>query len=163
MLRVGGHMYDLTEAIQIYEEELRINPEYDHQLVAEWREDMPGSFTRRMLEKRYGCHIVDENMYNMAISLLVWPDEKTVGAKWSVSDIKSVVGIDFNTKKYTLLDFAYVMNMLWSDYSNIFVETNYYIKMARNYLEDADYMGDASERAYKNALERICHFHKQYR
>lgn len=151
-------MYDLNEALQIYEEELKINPDYDHQLVAEWREDMPLSFTRKMLEKRYGRHIVDENMYERAVSLLRWPDDRTCGAKWSVSDIKNVAGVNFNSTKYTLLDFAYVMNMLWSDYSNVFVDTNYYVKMARNYLEDADYMGDASERAYENALKRIHHF-----
>jgi len=50
------------------------------------------------------------------------------------------------------------MNMLWSDYCNVFTDTGYYIKMAQNYLEDADYMGDASERAYKNAKKRIKYF-----
>lgn len=80
------------------------------------------------------------------------------GAKWSVEDIKSVSGIDFDTKDYYEMDFAYVMNMLWSDYCNVFTETNYYIKMAQNYLEDPDYMGDASERAYKNAKKRIKYF-----
>jgi hypothetical protein len=30
--------------------------------------------------------------------------------------------------------------------------------MSKNYLEDADYMGDPSERAYKNAKKRIKYF-----
>ena len=50
------------------------------------------------------------------------------------------------------------MNMLWSDNCNVFTDTNYYLKMTRNYLEDADYMGDASERAYHNAIKRIRYF-----
>lgn len=48
--------------------------------------------------------------------------------------------------------------MLWSDYCNVFTETNYYLKMAQNYLEDPDYTGDASERAYKDAKKRIKYF-----
>lgn len=151
-------MYDLQEAIEIYNEEKAKNPKYDEVIVAEWRENMPEQFTIFHLKKRYGCHIVDKSMYEKAVDLLEWADEKGTGAKWSVNDIKSVAGIDFSTKEYTLLDFAYTMNMLYSDYCNIFTDANYYIKMARNYLEDSDYMGEASERAYHNAVERITYF-----
>jgi hypothetical protein len=151
-------MYDLAEAIEIYNEEKAKNPKYDEVIVAEWKEDMPEQFTMFHLKKRYGCHIVDKSMYEKAVDLLEWADERGTGAKWSVSDIKSVSGIDFSTKEYTLLDFAYVMNMLWSDYCNVFTDANIYIKMTKNYLEDADYMGDASERAYHNAVKRIRYF-----
>jgi hypothetical protein len=151
-------MYDLAEAIEIYNEEKAKNPKYDEVIVAEWKENMPEQFTMFHLKKRYGCHIVDKSMYEKAVDLLEWADERGTGAKWSVSDIKSVSGIDFSTKEYTLLDFAYVMNMLWSDYCNVFTDANIYIKMTKNYLEDADYMGDASERAYHNAVKRIRYF-----
>lgn len=151
-------MYDLAEAIEIYNEEKAKNPKYDEVIVAEWKENMPEQFTMFHLKKRYGCHIVDKSMYEKAVDLLEWTDERGTGAKWSVSDIKSVSGIDFSTKDYTLLDFAYVMNMLWSDYCNVFTDANIYIKMTRNYLEDADYMGDASERAYHNAIKRIRYY-----
>lgn len=151
-------MYDLAEAIEIYNEEKAKNPKYDEVIVAEWKEDMPEQFTMFHLKKRYGCHIVDKSMYEKAVDLLEWADERGTGAKWSVSDIKSVSGIDFSTKEYTLLDFAYVMNMLWSDYCNVFTDANIYIKMTKNYLEDADYMGEASERAYHNAVKRIRYF-----
>lgn len=151
-------MYDLAEAIEIYNEEKAKNPKYDEVIVAEWKEDMPEQFIMFHLKKRYGCHIVDKSMYEKAVDLFEWVDEKGTGAKWSVSDIKSVSGIDFSTKDYTLLDFAYVMNMLWSDNCNVFTDTSYYLKMSRNYLEDADYMGDASERAYHNAVKRIRYF-----
>lgn len=151
-------MYDLAEAIEIYNEEKAKNPKYDEVIVAEWKEDMPEQFTMFHLKKRYGCHIVDKSMYEKAVDLFEWVDEKGTGAKWSVSDIKSASGIDFSTKDYTLLDFAYTMNMLYSDYCNIFTDAAYFIKMARNYLEDADYMGEASERAYHNAVKRIRYF-----
>ena len=154
-------MYDIDEAIQIYNEEKARNPKYDEVLIAEWREKMPEQFTRYMLKKKYGCHLVDEATYNEAVSLLDWVDDKGNGAKWSIADIKSVSGIDFETKDYTLLDFAYVMNMLWSDCCNVFNETGYYLKMTRNYLEDADYMGESSERAYHNAIKRIRYYEEE--
>ena len=151
-------MHDLAEAIEIYNEEKQKNPNYDTVLVTEWREDMPEQFTILHLKKRYGCHIVDKSMYNDATELFEWVDNKGTGAKWSVEDIKNVSGIDFNSKDYTLLDFAYTMNMLYSDNCNVFTEPTYYIKMSRNYLEDSDYMGDASERAYHDAIKRIRYF-----
>lgn len=151
-------MYDYDEAIQIYNEEKAKNPKYDTILVEEWRERMPEDFTRYHLEKKYGCHLVDEATYNEAVSLLDWVDDKGNGAKWSISDIKSVAGVDFDDKEYTLLDFAYTMNMLWSDYCNVFNDAGYYIKMAKNYLEDPDYCGESSERAYHNAIKRIRYY-----
>ena len=151
-------MYDLQEAIEIYNAEKAKNPKYDEVIVAEWKEDMPEQFTRYFLKKKYGCHIVDEAMYNEAVDLLEWVEERGQGAKWSVPDIKSVSGIDFTTKDYTLYDFAYTMNMLWSDNCNIFNEHPYYVKMTKNYLEDPDYMGDASERAYHDAIKRIRYY-----
>lgn len=151
-------MYDLTEAIQIYNEEKIKNPAFDTELVTEWRESMPEQFTRKMLKKRYGCHIVDMTTYNEAVSLFDWVDEKGSGAKWSIEDVKRVSGIDFNEKEYTALDFAYTINMLYSDNCNVFTEPSYYVKMAKNYLEDADYMGNSSERAYHDAIKRINYF-----
>lgn len=155
-------MYDLEEAIEIYKEEKAKNPEYDTFLVEEWKQKMPDDFTRYHLNKKYGCHIVNRKMYDEAVSLLDWADNRGTGAKWSINDIKNASGIDFNSKDYTLLDFAYVMNMFWSDYSNIFQDVVYYVKMSRNYLEDPDYMGDPSERAYHNALKRIRYFKEEY-
>ena len=157
-MRKGGIMYDLEEAMEIYREEKAKNPNYDTMLVEEWRDKMPEDFTRYHLKKKYGCHIVDKETYTEAVSLLDWAGERGQGAKWSVDEIKNVSGIDFSQKDYTLMDFAYVMNMLWSDYCNIFTDPSYYIKMSKNYLEDPDYMGDASERAYHNAVKRIRYY-----
>lgn len=148
-------MHDLQKATEIYNRYLSEDSNYAKKIVEEWREDMPDEFAEYMFRKEYGCHLVDKNVYNKAVSLLKWADGKGFGAKWSVEDIKRVSGIDFDDKDYYDLDFAYVMNMLWSDYCNVFTDTSYYIKMSRDYLEDVDYMGDPSERAYKNAMKRI--------
>ena len=148
-------MNDLQKAIEIYKKRVAENSNYDKEIVTEWRENMPDEFTRFIFESEYGCHIVDDKMYEEAVGYLKWSNGKGKGAKWSVDEIKSVAGIDFDTKDYYILDYAYVLNMLWSDYCDIFTDTNYYLKMAKNYLEDKDYCGDPSERAYKNAKKRI--------
>ena len=154
----GIKMYDIQKANEIYKRKLSENPNFYKELVEEWREDMPENFTEYMLKLEYGCHIVDEDMYDEAVSLLKWVDNKGEGAKWSVEEIKKASDIDFNDKPYYPHDFAYVVNMLWSDYCNIFTDVNYYLRMAKNYLEDEDYAGEADERAYKNARKRIRYF-----
>lgn len=151
-------MYDLQKATEIYNKNLSEDSNYAKEIVEEWRDSMPENFAEYMFRKEYGCHIVDVNFYNKAISYLKWSNGKGMGAKWSVDEIKKVSGIDFDDKDYYLLDFAYIMNMLWSDYCNVFTDSSYYIKMSVDYLEDVDYMGDPSERAYKNAKKRIRYF-----
>ena len=131
------------------------NPNLDKEMIATFIEEMPEEAIMLFDKMMYGCHIVDKEMYDEAVNLLKWVNDKGKGAKWSVSDIKSVANIDFDNKDYYELDFAYVMNMLWSDYCDVFTEPMYYVKMSKNYLEDPDYMGDASERAYKDAKKRI--------
>lgn len=55
-----------------------------------------------------------------------------------------------------------MVNMLWSDFCHIFTDSDYYLKMAKAYLTDEDYPGTPEERAYKNAVKRICYFeHKK--
>ena len=151
-------MYDLIKANEIYKEKLENNPKFSHELVLEWRDKMPEQFTKRMYEEKYGCHIVTEEMYDEAVSLLKWQDNRGKGEKWTVDDIIKSSGIDFKNKEYYEYDYAYIVNMLYSDYCHIFSEQGYYLKMAKAYLEDPDYMGNADERAYKNAIKRIEYF-----
>lgn len=153
-------MYDLKKADELYHKRRTENPNYDHDLVMEWRQDMPHQFSQKMYEDEYGCHIFDVEMYNEAVSLLEWVDNRGQGAKWAVEDIVKLANINFDEKEYTKYDYAYIMNVLWSDYCNIFMEATYYLKMAKNYLEDPDYCGDASERAYHNAKKRIRYYDK---
>ena len=153
-------MYDINKACELYRKHLNDDPTYDHKLVMEWKEDMPQQFAQKMYEDEYGCHIFGEEMYDEAVSLLVWANDKDKGEKWTIEDIVKLSGIDFADKPYTKYDYAYIVNTLYSDYCHIFTEPTYYLKMAKAYLEDPDYMGDPSERAYKNAKKRIKYFAK---
>jgi len=154
-------MYNLIKADEIYKKRLEENPKYDHELVCDWRKNMPEQFAKKMYEDEYGCHIYTKEMYDEAVSLLVWAEHKGEGPKWEFEEIIKISDIDFSTKDYYEYDYAYVMNMLWSDYCNVFTETSYYKKMAKDYLEDPDYMGKADERAYHNAMKRIKYFEKK--
>lgn len=115
------------------------------------------------IEKEYGCHIGTEEFYEKAVDLLEWVGDKGEGAKWSVDDIIRLSGIDFDKKDYTDYDYAYVVNMLYSDYCNVFTDSSYYMKMARNYLEDLDPADkqNPSERAYRDAKERIKNYYEK--
>lgn len=148
-------MYDLKEADKIREEQMRKDSSFDTKLVLEWREQMPHEFSKKMYEIKYGCHIWNEELYDEAVSLLAWADKSGSGAKWTVEDLVKLSGIDFAEKDYYEFDYAYVANMMYSDYCHIFTEQSYYLKMAKAYLEDTDFMGNPSERAYHNAMNRI--------
>lgn len=85
----------------------------------------------------------------------------TKGAKWTVADIVNKSGIDFEKKGYTERDYAYVVNMLYSDYGSKIKDPELLLDMAVMYLEDDDYPGYACERAYKNAKKRIHYFEEK--
>ena len=133
----------------------------DAERIADFVDDMYSLYPEevsKMIDELYlGCHIRDEKMYNKAISYFINPDG-TKGAKWSVADIVYKSGIDFEKKDYTEMDYAYVVNMLYSDYGSKIKDPELLLDMAVMYLEDEDYPGEASERAYKNAKKRIKYF-----
>ncbi len=114
-------------------------------------------------EKEYGCHIGTEDFYNKAVDLLKWVGDRGKGAKWSVDDAVRLSGIDFDKKDYTEFDYAYVLNMMYSDNCNATTESSYHLKMAKNYLEDNDPADgkDPSERAYRDAKERIKNYYNK--
>lgn len=151
-------MFDLEKADKIFDTKLREDPRFAEKFIKKFRNLMPEVYAETMYEEEYGCHIVDRNLYEQAVSLLEWSEDKGYGAKWDVDEILKASNIDFSKKHYYEYDFAYVVNMLYSDYCNIFTEQNYYLKMAKAYLEDPDYMGKPDERAYKNAIKRIKYF-----
>lgn len=151
-------MFDLEKADKIFDSKMREDPRFAEKFIKKFRNLMPEIFAESMYQEEYGCHIVDRSLYEDAVSLLEWSDEKGYGAKWDVDEILKASNIDFSNKNYYEYDFAYVVNMLWSDYGHIFTEQSYFLKMAKAYLEDPDYMGKADERAYKNAIKRIKYF-----
>lgn len=155
-------MYNLDKATEIYRNKMKEEPDFAEQMVEIWKQKMPEDFAKYMYESEYGCHIVEKDMYDKAISYLKWSDDEGSGAKWEVDTIVKLADINFEKSKFTKFDYAYVVNMLYSDYCHIFVDSDYYLQMAKAYLTDVDYPGIADERAYKNAMKRICYFeHKK--
>ena len=154
-------MHNSNKAMDIYDELKREDPSLDTKMVKHFADKMPKEFARTMYEMKHGCHIYDEDTYNEAVSYLKWADEKGHGAKWDVDTLTKLSGIDFEKSKFTEYDYAYVANMLYSDYCNIFTDTTYYLKMAKMYLTDTDYPGKADERAYKSAMKRIDYYEKE--
>lgn len=155
-------MYDLDKATVIYKNKVKEDPDFAEQVIEIWKSKMPEEFAKYMYECKYGCHIVEKDMYDKAISYLKWSDDEGTGAKWEVDTIVKLVDINFEKAGFTKFDYAYVVNMLYSDYCHIFTDSDYYLKMAKAYLTDEDYPGTPEERAYKNAVKRICYFeHKK--
>ena len=129
-------------------------PSEVEEMVYEWYEKMPELAEIAIDAIIYGKHLFDNEMYNKAIKLLKNVDG-TASPHWTVEQVEAKANTDFDTKDYTLHDLAYIMNMLFSDYGNIFTDTSYYMKMAINYLTDPDYCGEPSERAFYDAKKRL--------
>ena len=148
-------MFNLEKADKIFEAKMREDSRFAERFIKKVRALMPDVYAKTMYEEEYGCHIVDISVYEKAVSLLEWADGKGYGAKFDVDDILKMSNIDFSNKNYYEYDYAYVVNMLYSDYGHIITELSQLLKMAKAYLEDPDYMGKADERAYHNAMKRI--------
>ena len=155
-------MYDLKKADAIYDEMRAEGKDIVHEVMLVFKDKMPKEYCMLMHLIKYGCHIYDEAMYNEAVSYLEWANGKGKGAKWDVDTLTKLSGIDFEKTDFFEYDFAYVANMLWSDYCEIFTDTTYYLKMAKLYLTDPDYPGKADERAYKSAMKRIEYHEKKF-
>lgn len=148
-------MFNLEKADKIFEAKMREDSRFAERFIKKFRVQMPDIYAKTMYEEEYGCHIVDISVYEKAVSLLEWADGKGYGAKFEIDDILKMSNIDFSNKNYYEYDYAYVVNMLYSDYGHIITELSQLLKMAKAYLEDPDYMGKADERAYHNAMKRI--------
>ena len=144
------------ELMQKYHDIKAKHPNIDHEMVMKFAEEMPVEFEMSIMEYEYGCHIAFKHMYDEAVSYFENQDG-TEGAHWDTDTIKMKSGIDFSAKEYTLWDMAYLVNMLYSDYGDK-LGTDMIFWMAKRDLEDKDYPGDPSERAYKDAKRRIKYF-----
>jgi hypothetical protein len=137
------------------------HPNIDHEMIMRFAEEMPTEFEMSIMEYEHGCHIASQRMYDEAVSYFENPNG-TEGAYWDVNTVKMKSNMDFNTfKDYTLWDLAYMANMHYSDYGD-FLSADMLIKMAKRDLEDKDYPGDPTERAYKDAKRRIKYFRNDY-
>lgn len=110
--------------------------------------------------EEYLCeHITSEKQYEKYTKYFKNFD-KTTGPYWTVEQIKEKSGIDFSKKDYTCYDFAYQVNMIYSDYGD-FLTPEQIFKEAKRDLEDEDsWMKDPSTRAYKDGKKRYARFSK---
>lgn len=102
----------------------------------------------------FNCHIKDEAAY-MKFANRLKNFDKTTGAHWSLATIEQKIStmqprINFAEKPYTMYDFAYGVNMLYSKFGDYMNVDNIFMATQR-YLEDENYCGDPSERAYHHA------------
>ena len=107
----------------------------------ELKRSMPELY-REMEDKLYehvnGPHFT-ERKYNCAVSKMV-NEDGTTGPHWKIEDISAVAkqkDVSFNGD-FNLYDFAYVMNMMYSDYSNVVSGHDMFVKMSLAFLNDKD-------------------------
>lgn len=147
------------KALNKYKELKKDNPNIDNELIMTIIDQMPQEAICVFDYMLYGYHIVSKEMYEDAVDCLVNQDGSK-GAKWSLTEIENKINIDFDNKDYTLMDYAYTLNMKYSDIGDL-ISTDMLMKIAKRYLEDKDYYGDPSERAYFDAKERIKYFEEK--
>lgn len=147
------------KALNKYKELKKDNPNIDNELIMTFIDQMPQEAICLFDYMLYGYHIVSKEMYENAVDCLVNQDGSK-GAKWSLTEIENKINIDFDNKDYTLMDYAYALNMKYSDIGDL-ISTDMLMKIAKRYLEDKDYYGDPSERAYFDAKERIKYFEEK--
>lgn len=147
------------KALNKYKELKKDNPNIDNELIMTFIDQMPQEAICVFDYMLYGYHIVSKEMYEDAVNCLVNQDGSK-GAKWSLTEIENKINIDFDNKDYTLMDYAYTLNMKYSDIGDL-ISTDMLMKIAKRYLEDKDYYGDPSERAYFDAKERIKYFEEK--
>lgn len=147
------------KALNKYKELKKDNPNIDNELIMTFIDQMPQEAICLFDYMLYGYHIVSKEMYEDAVNCLVNQDGSK-GAKWSLTEIENKINIDFDNKDYTLMDYAYTLNMKYSDIGDL-ISTDMLMKIAKRYLEDKDYYGDPSERAYFDAKERIKYFEEK--
>jgi hypothetical protein len=129
------------------------HPNIDHDMVMMFAEEMPEEFDETLDKYEYGCHIATDKKYNEAVSYIK-NFNGMKGAHWTPEVIKMKANINFDTTKYTLYDFAYMANKIYSHIGDIMPE-EHILKYAKRLLEDKDYPGDPSERAYYDAMDMI--------
>ena len=131
---------------------LKENPFDMMEIIEEMHEDWGES-----VEEYFCQHITKPEQYGKYTKHFKNADG-TSGPHWSVEDIKAKSGIDFDDKDYTCYDFAYAVNMRYSDDGDLMPIENIF-KSGKRFLEDADSgCKDPSTRAYKDGKKRYLRF-----
>lgn len=129
---------------------------HDPDMLFEILEDMEEKLGD--LSEFFTSHIENIDTYNKFISVIKNFDG-TTGGHWTVEQVKANAKIDFNKSDYTCYDYAYVVNMRYSDDGQR-MNQEFIFDSAKDYLEDKDYWGIASERAYREGKKRYEYFKK---
>lgn len=110
------------------------------------------------LEEFFTCHIDNIDTYNKFVSVLKNFDG-TTGGHWTVEQVKANTKFDLLKTDFTCYDYAYVVNMRYSDDGQRMNQEAIF-DSAKDYLEDKDYWGIASERAYREGKKRYHYLKK---
>ena len=122
--------YEMHKIKDFHKKLLEENPHYNDDLVAEFAENMPDLYAKKIQYDYWGCHIYSEECYEEEIKKI-----KAV-PKWSLNDIKQVSKIDFETKEYYLYDFAFLMNYYYNLAKHVFTDATYYVGLVKAILEN---------------------------
>ena len=144
-------MFDISKANEIYLNKMKDDPHFAQHLIEDWRERMPEEFSKRMYEEEYGCHIVDEAMYNQGL-LYIKDHKGNILDPWNKADILKVVReyIDIDKEDFYDYDIAMMANIFKGDFYHRVNDSTKIILMAMDALRDNDFpYFDPSERAYK--------------
>lgn len=101
----------------------------------------------------FTCHIENLDTYNKYVSLLKNFDG-SIGGHWNIEQIKSSAKIDWDKVEYTCYDYAYIVNMKYSDDGHRFKSVDDIFASAKDFLEDNDCGCEPSERAYWEGKKR---------
>ena len=122
--------YEMHKIKDFHKKLLEENPHYNDDLVAEFAENMPDLYAKKIQYDYWGCHIYSEECYEEEIKKI-----KAV-PKWSLNDIKQVSKIDFETKEYYLYDFAFLMNYYYNLAKHVFTDATYSVGLVKAILEN---------------------------
>lgn len=106
-----------------------------------------------LYRKVYGCHfnewVLEEALRSME------NEDGTKGGHWSIRDTNDVAR-KYDIKlgdKYNEYDWNYVMNMVYSDYYGAIPdELNYYVQIAKKFLDDKDMPCGKAYKYYRSML-----------
>ena len=140
MKKILSEMFE-KEPHRVYEFLEELSESYGEEI----EEMLQKNITNKMQYDRYTSHF--KNF------------DGTKGAHWDIDVIRAKSGIDFEMKKYTCYDFAYVVNMRYSDDGDLMTQENLF-KSAKRFLEDEDFAGQPWTRAWWDGRMRDKYFKK---
>lgn len=145
------HIYDLHDEKKEMKAEKLMMDAFDE--LKKLDRDCYDWYKWELYEIAYGCHF-NEELYHKAVKAMQ-NEDGTTGAKWTLeqlTDVAKANGVDF--KHFNEYDWAYVMNMYYSDYYHIFGnDVASYVKLSKAFLHDKD-SADGKALKYWKAMRK---------